>query len=214
MRGAGRPAAVACPPGRRAGPAVVGVPGGERRPVSRGVGRCCRPPGGRGRPSKRTKRQLIDGIRRRVRTGAPLRDVPECHDSWQAVHGLFRRWQREGVLACILAVLRVGGRCRAFRRAGERRSHHHAGASARRRARRRDDLQREPPDGTAAEPGDHWAAPAWAGDQGALPPCEQEADAVVAGGDGRQRGDAPHVEAVMAGIRAAPDRGVSGPGRI
>jgi transposase len=30
----------------------------------------------RGRPPKRTKRQLIDGIRWRVRAGAPWRDVP------------------------------------------------------------------------------------------------------------------------------------------
>ncbi|WP_372509003.1 transposase [Actinomadura madurae] len=44
-----------------------------------------------GRPSKRTRRQLIDGIRRRVRTGAPGRDVPDCHGSWQAVYGPFRR---------------------------------------------------------------------------------------------------------------------------
>lgn len=44
-----------------------------------------------GRPSKWTKRQLIDGIRWRVRTGGPWRDVPECYGSWQAVYALFRR---------------------------------------------------------------------------------------------------------------------------
>ncbi|MES9608117.1 MULTISPECIES: transposase [Actinomadura] len=32
-----------------------------------------------GRPSKWTKRQLIDGIRLRVRTGVPWRDVPDCY---------------------------------------------------------------------------------------------------------------------------------------
>jgi transposase len=31
-----------------------------------------------GRPPLWTKRQLIDGIRWRVRVGAPWRDVPEC----------------------------------------------------------------------------------------------------------------------------------------
>ena len=31
-----------------------------------------------GRPSEWTKRQLIDGIRWRVRVGAPWRDVPAC----------------------------------------------------------------------------------------------------------------------------------------
>ena len=57
----------------------------------------CRP----GRPSKWTERQLIDGIRWRVRVGAPWRDVPEWRGSWQAVYSLFRRWQRAGVWAQI-----------------------------------------------------------------------------------------------------------------
>ncbi|WP_233160281.1 transposase [Pseudonocardia sp. MH-G8] len=30
-----------------------------------------------------TRRQLINGIRWRIRTGAPWRDVPERHGSWQ-----------------------------------------------------------------------------------------------------------------------------------
>ncbi|MGW4412429.1 transposase [Nonomuraea sp. NPDC004702] len=37
---------------------------------------------------------MIDGIRWRVRVGAPWRDVPDCCGSWQAVYNLFRRWQR------------------------------------------------------------------------------------------------------------------------
>ena len=41
-----------------------------------------------GRPSAWTKRQLIDGIRWRVRVGAPWRDVPDCYGSWRAVCGL------------------------------------------------------------------------------------------------------------------------------
>ena len=32
-----------------------------------------------GRPRKWTRRQLIDGIRWRSRTGAPWRDVPDCY---------------------------------------------------------------------------------------------------------------------------------------
>ncbi|MFG6201288.1 transposase [Nonomuraea sp. JJY05] len=47
-----------------------------------------------GRPSQLTKRQLIDGIRWRVRVGATWRDVPECYGSWRAVYSLSRRWQR------------------------------------------------------------------------------------------------------------------------
>jgi transposase len=50
-----------------------------------------------GRPPKWTRRQLIDGIRWRVRAGAPWRDVPPAYGSWQAIYGLFRRWQRAGV---------------------------------------------------------------------------------------------------------------------
>nr|WP_243709497.1 IS5 family transposase [Micromonospora sp. 15K316] len=50
-----------------------------------------------GRPSQWSKRQLIDGIRWRVRVGVPWRDLPVCYGSWQAVYALFRRWQRAGV---------------------------------------------------------------------------------------------------------------------
>jgi transposase len=60
-----------------------------------------------GRPSKWTKRQLIDGIRWRVRVGAPWRDVPDCYGSWQAVYSLFRRWQRAGVWQRIVTALRA-----------------------------------------------------------------------------------------------------------
>src|SRR4029453_5913820 len=56
-----------------------------------------------GRPPKWSKRQLIDGIRWRVRTGAPWRDVPECYGHWRTVYGLYRRWQRAGVWAQVLA---------------------------------------------------------------------------------------------------------------
>jgi transposase len=49
-----------------------------------------------GRRRKYPRRQLIDGIRRRVRTGAPWRDVPARYGPWESVYGLFRRWQRDG----------------------------------------------------------------------------------------------------------------------
>jgi transposase len=60
-----------------------------------------------GRPSRWTKRQLVDGIRWRIRVGAPWRDVPECYGSWAAVYALFRRWQREGTWAGILTGLQA-----------------------------------------------------------------------------------------------------------
>ena len=60
-----------------------------------------------GRPSQWSKRQLIDGIRWRVRVGAPWRDVPDCYGSWQAVYGLFRRWQHNGAWARIVTRLQT-----------------------------------------------------------------------------------------------------------
>jgi transposase len=60
-----------------------------------------------GRPAKWTKRRLIDGIRWRVRTGAPWRDVPAVYGPWQTVYGLFRRWQRAGVWRRILSRLQA-----------------------------------------------------------------------------------------------------------
>ncbi|MFD5229365.1 transposase [Streptomyces qaidamensis] len=43
------------------------------------------------------RRQLIDGIRFRVRTGVPWLDVPAEHGPWGRVSGLLRRWQRDGI---------------------------------------------------------------------------------------------------------------------
>jgi transposase len=60
-----------------------------------------------GRPPIWTKRQLIDGIRWRVRAGAPWRDVPSAYGPWQTVYGLFRRWQRDGTWREILAGLQA-----------------------------------------------------------------------------------------------------------
>lgn len=60
-----------------------------------------------GRPPTWTKRLLINGIRWRVRTGAPWRDIPPDYGSWQAIYALFRRWQRAGVWAAILARLQT-----------------------------------------------------------------------------------------------------------
>jgi len=59
----------------------------------------------RGRPPKWAKRQLINGIRWRVRTGAPWRDVPAEYGPWQTVYGLFRRWQRDGTWRRVLTAL-------------------------------------------------------------------------------------------------------------
>ncbi|MFF8381807.1 transposase [Streptomyces sp. NPDC015661] len=55
-----------------------------------------------GRPPVWPRRRLIEGIRFRVRTGSPRRDVPVEHGPWNRVCDLFRRWQREGACQQIL----------------------------------------------------------------------------------------------------------------
>ncbi|MFB7629597.1 IS5 family transposase [Streptomyces sp. NPDC056149] len=60
-----------------------------------------------GRPPVWTRRQLIDGIRWRTRTGAPWRDVPERYGPWDRVYDLFRRWQRDCTWARIVTQLQA-----------------------------------------------------------------------------------------------------------
>jgi transposase len=109
-----------------------------------------------GRPSKWTKRQLIDGIRWRVRVGAPWRDVPDCYGSWQAVYGLFRRWQRAGVWQQIVTALQARADAAGLITwdvsvdSTIARAHQHAAG-----ARRHPDQQAELPGGVSTEPADH-----------------------------------------------------------
>ncbi|MFE7520072.1 transposase [Streptomyces halstedii] len=58
-----------------------------------------------GRPPVRPRRQLIDGIRFRIRTGVPWWDVPAEYGPWNRVHDLVRRWQRNGTWHRILTRL-------------------------------------------------------------------------------------------------------------
>jgi transposase len=50
-----------------------------------------------GRRPKWSRRQLLDGVRWRLRVGAPWRDVPERYGHWQSIYSLFRRWQRDRI---------------------------------------------------------------------------------------------------------------------
>ena len=156
-----------------------------------------------GRPPKWTKRQLIDGIRWRVRVGAPWRDVPECYGSWQAVYALFRRWQRAGVWQQILTGLQARANAAGLITwdvsvdSTIARAHQHAAG-----ARTRPDQQTEPPGGVIDEPDDH----ALGRSRGGLTTklhlsCEQgqkPMSIVVTGG---QRGDSPQFIPVLAQIR-------------
>ncbi len=156
-----------------------------------------------GRPSQWTKRQLIDGIRWRVRVGAPWRDVPDCYGSWHAVYALFRRWQRNGTWAHILAALQA--RADAAGLIGWQvsvdstimRAHQHAAG-----ARRHGHLQSELPGGTVCEPDDHALGRSRGGLSTKLHlACEDGQKPLSLVLSGGQAGDAPRFEAVMAGIR-------------
>lgn len=162
-----------------------------------------------GRPPEHAKRTLIDGIRWRVRAGAPWRDVPPAYGPWQTVYGLFRRWQRNGTWRKIVAGLQARADAEGLITwdvsvdATVARAHQHAAG-----ARKRGDLQAEPPGGTVAEPADH----ALGHSRGGLTTkvhlaCEQgqkPLSIVITAG---QRGDSPQFRAVLEGI------GVPRPGR-
>lgn len=111
---------------------------------------------GKGRPPKWTKRQIIDGIRWRVRTGTPWRDVPEAYPPWPTLYDWFRRWQRDGTWAAVLAALQVvadaagGIDWTVSVDSTVSRAHQHA-AGARRDGHR----QKQPPGGWQTEPADH-----------------------------------------------------------
>lgn len=109
-----------------------------------------------GRPPVWPRRRLIDGIRFRVRTGVPWRDVPVEYGPWGRVYDLFRRWQRNGIWHQILTRLQSLADARGAITwdlsvdSTVCRAHQHAAG-----ARRKGDLQKEPPGGVFTEPDDH-----------------------------------------------------------
>lgn len=157
---------------------------------------------GLGRPV-RNRRRLIDGVRWRVRTGVPWRDLPVEYGHWQTVYGLFRRWQREGVWAGILTALQVRADaaglivwevnvdstvCRA---------HQHAAG-----ARRDGAGQKEPPGGTRTEPDDHGLGRSRGGFSTKIHlACEQGQKPLSLLVTAGQRGDSPQFEPVLEAIR-------------
>ncbi|MFI6586433.1 IS5 family transposase [Embleya sp. NPDC050493] len=56
----------------------------------------------RGRPTAFTRRDQLNAIRWRTRTGAPWRDIPERCGPWESASSLFRRRQRDGTWARVL----------------------------------------------------------------------------------------------------------------
>jgi transposase len=159
-----------------------------------------------GRPPKWEKRQLIDGIRWRIRIGAPWRDVPAEYAPWPTIYGLFRRWQRDGTWDTILSALQTVADT-----AGRidwdisidsmtSRAHQHAAG-----ARRDSHLQKEPPGGSHhEEPADH----ALGRSRGGLTTkthlaCEQGQKAMSMIVTAGQRGDSPQFIPVLNKIRVA-----------
>jgi transposase len=163
-----------------------------------------------GRPPRWTRRQILDGIRWRVRTGAPWRDVPTVYPPWQTLYRWFRRWQREGTWAAILA--RLQARADAAGLIGWTvsvdstisRAHQHAAG-----ARRDGDAQKEPPDGVQAEPGDHGLGRSRGGwTTKTHLACEQGRKLLALVVTAGQRGDSPQFVNVLAKVNVArPGRG-------
>ncbi|WP_425297682.1 IS5 family transposase [Nocardia asiatica] len=156
-----------------------------------------------GRPPKWTKRQLIDGIRWRTRAGVPWRDVPAEYGSWQAVYGLFRRWQRAGAWAAIVTSLQVladaagGIDWQVSVDSTITRAHPHAAG-----ARRDSDRQAEPPAGPGErEPADHGLGRSRGGWTSKLHlACEQGCRVLSVLVTAGQAGDSPQFTAVLDGI--------------
>jgi transposase len=148
-----------------------------------------------GRPPRWTRRQLIDGIRWRARTGAPWRDVPECYGSWQAAYALFRRWQLAGAWHHVVSALQARADAAGLVTWDVSvdstivRAHQHA-AGARARPR--------PP----GEPADHALGRSRGGWTTKLHlACEQGQKPLAVLLTGGQRGDSPQLIPVLEAIR-------------
>jgi transposase len=156
-----------------------------------------------GRPPKWDKRQLIDGIRWRIRVGCPWRDVPALYGPWQTVYGLFRRWQRDGTWPRILTGLQSRADAAGLIDwdvsvdSTITRTHQHAAG-----ARTRPQEQLEPPGGVEDEPADHGLGRSRGGWTSKLHlACEQGRKPLAMLVTGGQRGDSPQFMRVLARIR-------------
>ncbi|GHG63308.1 hypothetical protein GCM10018779_32790 [Streptomyces griseocarneus] len=56
---------------------------------------------GRGR-QWRDHRQVVNGVLRHLRTGAPWRDLPERYGPWQTAYKRFCQWESDGTWAHLL----------------------------------------------------------------------------------------------------------------
>ncbi|MFE9743047.1 IS5 family transposase [Streptomyces sp. NPDC006477] len=164
-----------------------------------------------GRPPVHSKRQLINGIRFRTRTGIPWRDVPERYGPWETVYGLFRRWQRDGTWHRIFEQLQAQADAEGLITwdisvdSTIARAHQHAAG-----ARKGGSAGVEPPGGVFAEPEDHGLGRSRGGLTTkvhlAVEQAQKPMSLVITAG---QRGDSPQFQVVLGRIRVPR----LGPGR-
>ncbi|ORT59718.1 IS5 family transposase [Streptomyces sp. CB03238] len=150
-----------------------------------------------------SRRRLIDGVRWRVRTGVPWRDLPCEYGPWQTVYGLFRRWQREGVWAGLLTLLQARADAAGLITwevnvdSTVCRAHQHAAG-----ARRDGAGQKEPPGGVGTEPDDHGLGRSRGGFTTKIHlACEQGQKPLSLLVTAGQRGDSPQFEPVLEAIQ-------------
>ncbi|MEV4948997.1 IS5 family transposase [Streptomyces sp. NPDC053755] len=149
------------------------------------------------------RRRLVDGVRWRVRTGAPWRDVPSEYGPWQTVYGLFRRWQRRGVWARVLTLLQARADAAGLITwevsvdSTVCRAHQHAAG-----ARRDGAGQKERPGGVVGEPADHGLGRSRGGFSTKIHlACEQGQKPLSLLVTAGQRGDSPLFVPVLEAIR-------------
>ncbi|NEC21928.1 IS5 family transposase [Streptomyces parvus] len=162
-----------------------------------------------GRPRTWTRRQLIDGIRWRTRTGAPWRDLPERYGPWDRAYDLFRRWQRDGTWKRLFEQLQAEADAKGLIMwdvsvdSTIARAHQHA-AGARKKASRK-----EPPGGVCTEPDDHGLGRSRGGLTTKLHLAEQGQKPLSLLVTAGQRHDSPQFQPVLESIRVPR----TGPGR-
>ncbi|WP_434094723.1 IS5 family transposase [Streptomyces hyaluromycini] len=172
-----------------------------------------------GRPPIWTRRQLIDGIRFRVRTGVPWRDMPKEYGPWGRAYDLFRRWQRNGAWQRIFTQLEARADAQDLITwdlnvdSTVCRAHQHAAG-----ARKRGNCRRNRPGGVTTEPDDHGLGRSRGGLTTKLHLAVEQGQKlmsiVITAG---QRGDSPQFEVVLSRIRVprlGPGRPRTRPSRV
>ncbi|WP_369200468.1 IS5 family transposase [Streptomyces sp. PU-14G] len=164
-----------------------------------------------GRPPVHTKRQLINGIRFRTRTGIPWRDLPERYGPRATVYGLFRRWQLNGTWHRIFEQLQAQADAKGLITwdisvdSTIARAHQHAAG-----ARKRGICRSSRPAASSFEPDDHGLGRSRGGLTTKLHLAVEQAQKpmslVITAG---QRGDSPQFQVVLGHIRVPR----VGPGR-